>query len=82
MSHSSKPIPVKSEDVQIKVRVDYAEAAKMFRKNEQLFFRDMSNKQAYYAKRRLEFLCKCKLEAHPAIHPELKAEGYLFHKID
>lgn len=77
----SSPIPVKEGDIQVKVRFDYSKAAKMLNAHPQLFFPNMTPKEAYYAKKKLEILCKCKLESHQAIHPGIQQEGYVFEKI-
>lgn len=69
-----------SNQVVIKIRINYSEAADIFRKHDKIFLRGLNRKEASYAHKRLEVLCKCKVEAHPAFLVESNEEGYYFEK--
>jgi len=69
------------EEVVIQQRMNYVDVAKLLVKHDEVFVRDLNAKQASYAHKRLEILCKCKLEAHQAALPKTHELGYLFHKV-
>jgi hypothetical protein len=83
MSKTSKSvIPILRDDqVAIKIRMNYGEIATIINNHDKVFLRGLNTKEASYAHKRLEMLCKCKLDKHAAILSETNEEGYYFEKI-
>lgn len=78
---SKAVIPIHdTERVIIKIRMNYSEVSEILNKHGKIFLRGLNRKEASYAHKRLEILCKCKLAAHPAFLQESGEEGYYFER--
>lgn len=74
-------IPIRDEDrVIIKIRMNYSEVAGILNRHGKIFLRGLNRKESSYAHKRLEILCKCKLNVHPAFLAETNEEGYYFER--